>query len=181
MVVALVLGVPADDPLRERAVGGDEAAFDALFRPLIEPGMRLALSMLGDRRDAEDATQEAVTRAWRKLHQLRPGMPVRPWFLAIVANQCRDVRRTPWFRLTSLVGLDRGQTVGEPRLGHVDIERGLQELPRTDRAAVFLYFYLDLPLEEVAATLRLSPSATKARIYRACRRLKPGLREEDLP
>src|SRR2546427_4463828 len=71
--VAYALSLPADEPLRLRAVAGDEAAFESLLRPLVEPGLRLALSMLGDRRDAEDATQEALTRAWRKLHQLRRG------------------------------------------------------------------------------------------------------------
>src|SRR2546429_4079403 len=50
------------EPLRQRAVAGDEAAFESLIRPLVEPGLRLALSMLGNRRDAEDATQEADPR-----------------------------------------------------------------------------------------------------------------------
>src|SRR5258707_13356146 len=75
-----------------------EQEFEGLIGPLVEPGLRLAHSMLGDRWEAEDATQEAVTKAWRKLGQLRPGMPVRPWFLTIVANQCRNVRRNQWFR-----------------------------------------------------------------------------------
>jgi DNA-directed RNA polymerase specialized sigma24 family protein len=61
--VGYALSLQADEPLRLRAVAGDEAAFESLLRPLVEPGLRLALSMLGDRRDAEDATQEALTRA----------------------------------------------------------------------------------------------------------------------
>src|SRR2546421_9475177 len=89
--VAYALSLPADEPLRLRAVAGDETAFESLLRPLVEPGLRLALSMLGDRRDAEDATQEALTRAWRKLHQLRPGMAVRPWVFEFQDNQCRYV------------------------------------------------------------------------------------------
>jgi hypothetical protein len=92
--VAQALSVDAVHPLFEQAVAGDEAAFEALIGPLVEPALRLAQSMLGDRWEAEDATQEAITRAWRKLGQLRPGMPLRPWFLAIVVNQCRNVRRT---------------------------------------------------------------------------------------
>src|SRR6202140_1762961 len=103
--MAYALSLPVDEALRLRAVAGDEGAFDSLLRPLVEPGLRLALSMLGDRRDAEDATQEALTRAWRKPHQLRQGMPVRPWFFAIVANQCRNVRRTPRFRLSPPPGV----------------------------------------------------------------------------
>jgi RNA polymerase sigma-70 factor (ECF subfamily) len=174
------LSLPVDEPLRLRAVAGDEAAFESLLRPLVEPGLRLALSMLGDRRDAEDATQEALTRAWRKLHQLRPGMPVRPWFFAIVANQCRNVRRTPWFRLTSLVEAVAGPPSREPEVEHIDLERAMRQLPQADRGALFMHFYLDLPIEEVAASLGISPTAAKSRIYRACRRLRPSVALEEL-
>ena len=173
--MAYALSLPADEPLRVRAVAGDETAFDALVRPLIEPALRLALSMLGDRRDAEDATQEALTRAWRKLHQLRPGMPVRPWFFAIVANQCRNVRRTPWFRLTSLVEVVSRPASREPEVERLDLERAMQQLPIADRGALFLHFYLGLSIEEVATTLGVSTAAAKSRIYRACRRLRPAV------
>jgi len=164
--------------LRDRAMAGDEAAFEALAGPLIEPGLRLAYSMLGDRGEAEDATQEAVIRAWRKLHQLRPGTPVRAWFFAIVANQCRNVRRTRWFRLTRIEPGQYPARRSEPDVEHLDIERGLARLPERDRRALFMHFYLDLPIEEVAAALGLSPAAAKARIYRACHRLRPDLVEE---
>ena len=98
--MAYALSLPTDEPLRLRAVAGDQAAFESLIRPVVEPGLRLALSMLGNRRDAEDATQEALTRAWRKLHQLRQGMPVRPWFFAIVANP------VPQYASDALVSVD---------------------------------------------------------------------------
>src|SRR5438874_4298835 len=158
------MGLTVDEPLRLRAIAGDEAAFEALVRPLIEPGLRLALSMLGDRR----------------LHQLRPGMPVRPWFFAIVANQCCNVRRTPWFRLTSLIEVTGRPSSQEPEVEHLDLERAMQRLPLADRGALFLHFYLDLPIEEVAATLGVSSAAAKSRIYRACRRLRPAVALEEL-
>jgi RNA polymerase sigma-70 factor (ECF subfamily) len=169
----------AEDPLRQQALAGDERAFEALIGPLVEPAIRLAHSMLGDRDEAEDATQEAVTRAWRKLAQLRPGMPVRPWFLAIVGNHCRNVRRTRWFRLVRTQDAWAGETPREPDIERLDLERELARLSERDRRALFLHFYLDLPVEEVAVALGLSPSAAKSRIYRACHRLRPGLVEED--
>jgi RNA polymerase sigma-70 factor, ECF subfamily len=169
-----------NEPLRELALAGDERAFEALIGPLVEPALRLAHSMLGDRDEAEDATQEAVIRAWRKLGQLRPGMPVRPWFLAIVGNQCRNLRRTRWFRLVRTVDTWPDQARPEPVVDRLDLERSLARLPRRDRQALFLRFYLDLPLDEVALALGLSPAAAKARIYRACHRLRPGLVMEDI-
>jgi RNA polymerase sigma-70 factor (ECF subfamily) len=172
-----------EGPLRELALAGDERAFEALIGPLIEPALRLAHSMLGDRDAAEDATQESAAAAWRKLGQLRPGMPVRPWFLAIVGNQCRNVRRTRWFRLVRVSDTVPVASDGGVRgldVEHMDLERALARLPEKDRRALFLFFYLDLPVEEVAMALRLSPAAAKARIYRACRRLRPDLVEEDV-
>jgi RNA polymerase sigma-70 factor (ECF subfamily) len=178
--VVHVVNAEAGRSLHERAVAGDEVAFEALVGPLVEPGIRLAYSMLGDRTEAEDAVQEAVTRAWRKLGQLRAGMPVRPWFLAIVVNQCRNIRRTRWFRFvrtSDTFRFDRGVEEGVER---VDLARALERLSATDRQALFLYFYLDLPVDEVGVALGISAAAAKGRIYRACQRLRPGLAEEDL-
>lgn len=157
----------------------DEAAFEALVGPLMEPALRLAYSMLGDRAEAEDATQEAVTRAWRKLHQLRSGMPARPWFLAIVANQCRNVRRTRWFALARVADVFAGRPWTEPA-ERMDLEQALRRLPLRDREVVFLRFYLDLSIDEIAQTLGVSPGATRVRIHRACARLRPHLAEEEV-
>jgi RNA polymerase sigma-70 factor (ECF subfamily) len=168
-----------ESSLYQRAVGGDEAAFAALIGPLIEPALRLAHSMLGDRWEAEDATQEAVTRAWRKLGQLRSGNPLRPWFLAIVVNQCRNTRRNKWFGTARIAEVFRGTRVDRNDIERVDVARALARLPSEDRHALFLHFYLDLPFEEVAQALGISQSAAKGRIYRACHRLRPELLEED--
>lgn len=178
--VAELVTTDAGKSLNERALAGDEDAFEALIGPLVEPGVRLAYSMLGDRAEAEDATQEAITKAWRKLGQLRSGMPVRPWFLAIVMNQCRNVRRTRWFKTIRVSQRFEPAAAAEPDVGKLDLHRALARLPDDDRQALFLHFYLDLPIEEVATALGISSAAAKGRIYRACHRLRPGLVEEDI-
>ena len=73
-----------------------ERVFADLLRPLIEPGFRLALAMLHDRGAAEDAVQEASFTAWRKLATMRDQGRLRPWFLGVVANKCRNARRQKW-------------------------------------------------------------------------------------
>jgi RNA polymerase sigma-70 factor (ECF subfamily) len=162
------------------AVRLDENAFELLIGPLVEPGLRLAYSMLGDRAEAEDATQEAIARAWRRLTQLRDQSQVRPWFLAIVANHCRNLRRTRWFRTVRVADIFQPAHRVEPDVERIDVQRALARLPMRDREALFMRFYLDLPVEEVAAALGISAAAAKGRIYRACRRLRPDLEEEDL-
>jgi RNA polymerase sigma-70 factor, ECF subfamily len=162
------------------ATRGGEADFEALIGPLVEPGLRLAYSMLGDRAEAEDATQEAIAKAWRRLPQLREPGQIRPWFLAIVANQCRNVRRGRWFRTIRIPDFLQPAPPVEPDLEKIDVERALARLPVGDRQVLFMHFFLDLPVEEVAGVLGISPAAAKGRIYRACHKLRPDLLEEDL-
>jgi RNA polymerase sigma-70 factor (ECF subfamily) len=162
------------------AAGATEGQFEALIGPLVEPALRLAYSMLGDRAEAEDATQEAITRAWRRLAQLRDRAQARPWFLAIVANQCRNVRRTRWFGTVRLAELFQPAGPAEAQIEHLDVERALGRLPMADRQVLFMRYYLDLPVDEIALSLGISPAAAKGRIYRACRRMRPDLLEEDM-
>jgi RNA polymerase sigma-70 factor (ECF subfamily) len=168
------------DSDRSLAALGDESAFESTVGPLVEPALRLAFAMLGDRNEAEDATQEAITRAWQRRHQLRAVSAVRPWFLAIVANQCRNVRRTRWFGLVRVPAIFARAQPPEDVDEKLDLQPALARLPFKDRLPLFLHFYLDLPVEEVAAALGVSPAAANGRIYRACHRLRPNLEEEEL-
>jgi RNA polymerase sigma-70 factor (ECF subfamily) len=162
------------------AARAGELELELMIGPLVEPGLRLAFSMLGDRAEAEDATQEAITRAWRRLPQLRDRTQLRPWFLAIVANQCRNVRRTRWFSTVRIAEIFRPARGADTLVDKIDVERALARLPMGDRQALFMRFYLDLPVEEIAVALGISPAAAKGRIYRACHKLRPDLQEEDL-
>jgi RNA polymerase sigma-70 factor (ECF subfamily) len=157
-----------------------EQEFESLIGPLVEPGLRLAFSMLRDRAEAEDATQEAITRAWKKLPQLRDRAQLRPWFLAIVANECRNVRRTRWFTTVRIAQIFQPARPADGHVERIDVERALARLPMGDRQILFMRFYLDLPLEEIAMAMGISPAAAKGRVYRAAHRLRPDLLEEDL-
>ncbi|MBJ7596619.1 MAG: hypothetical protein DLM67_00525 [Candidatus Nephthysia bennettiae] len=56
-----------------------------------------------------------------------------------------------------------------------DLRHALGALPEGQRMVLFLYFYLDLPLDQVAAVLKTSPQAAKSKLHRALRRLRPEL------
>jgi RNA polymerase sigma-70 factor, ECF subfamily len=150
-----------------------DSHFDAVIGPHLDAGYRTALAILRDPDAAHDAVQEAALKAWRKLNQLREGRPSRPWFLAIVANQCRSERRGHWWSVIRMPDVDAAES--EAKTDTIDINRELGKLPREDRLALFLYFYLDLPLEEVGEVLGLSAAGAKTRVYRAAKKLRPGL------
>lgn len=102
---------------------------------------------------------------------------MRPWFLGIVANECRNTRRLKWTAAVTL-GLPSELHVvsAEERvLRGADLRRAVSQLGHLDRLVVVLYFYVDLPLEEVATVIGTSVGAARGRLYRAVKRLRPDL------
>src|ERR1700675_2110480 len=83
--------------LAQEAIGGDQQAFVLLVEPLLPAAYRLAVGMLRSESDAEDAVQEAVLNAWRHFGRFRRDSDLRPWLFKIVANECRDQRRSRWW------------------------------------------------------------------------------------
>lgn len=174
--------VPSISSGSQRAVGiPDEAALEDLLAPLFLPAYRLAFGMLRNREEAEDAVQEAALSAWRHRQGFRPGADARPWFFAMVANQCRTFRRSRWSSL-----LRQADPVGTSRTtkdldADLDLRRALGQLRHDHRLTLVLRFYMDLSYEEVAATLGISEQAARSRTQRAVRRLRPFLiRPEEL-
>lgn len=164
------------EPANRGAPVPDTAAFDLLLRPLIDDAYKLALVILRDPHDAEDAVQEAAVKAWLAVGRLRQAASARPWFLRIVANQCRSMRRGRWFSVLRLSDPPAfGPDPGPAAVRSADLSRALSRLGRDDRAALFLHYHLDLPLEEVASVLHLSVPAARSRLYRALKRLKPNV------
>jgi RNA polymerase sigma-70 factor, ECF subfamily len=156
----------------------DADSFSRLIEPILDPAYRLAAVMLNDRGAAEDAVQEASVKAWRKIGQLRgDAASLRPWFLAIVANECRMARRTRWWSVLKLAEVSASREESE---SYSDLHQALLRLSPEERLPLVLHFYLDLPLDEVATTLGVSPSAAKSRIYRAAKRLRADLTVEDV-
>lgn len=168
---------PADAELIARARRGDRVAFDHLVGPLVTQAFRLAYGMLHDREAAEDAVQEAAIRAWRKLDNLRPGTEMRPWFLSIVANQCRTTVRGRWWSVLRLdVAPASGAANPEDQVtSRADIRAALTRLAPQHREALILHYYLDLPLNEVAAIAGVPVGTVKSRINRGLSAMRPFL------
>jgi RNA polymerase sigma-70 factor (ECF subfamily) len=164
-----------------RSLPVSESTFADLLMPLIDPGFRLALAMLHDAQAAEDAVQEASFTAWRKLARVHDQGRLRPWFLGVVANKCRNARRRKWM-VEVRIGVPDDLPVAsgeEQTLRGADLRRAIGRLGHDDRLVIALFFYLDMPLDEVAAVVGSSVGATRARLYRAVKKLRPDVAIEE--
>ena len=174
--------VPGDDQaLVARAKAGDHAAFEQLLAPAVRPAMRLAYAMLTNTSEAEDAFQEAALRAWKRLGNLRDGSRFQPWFIGIVANQCREVRRGRWWQVVRIPDLRVDRPLDEGAwLEGDDLRQALGRLPDGERTAILLHFHVDMPLKDVATALGMSVPGVKTRINRALKRLRPAMKTSEV-
>jgi len=161
-----------ESDLVQSARAGDGAAFADLLRPEYRTALRLACGLLQDVDEAEDAVQEAAFTAWRRIGNLREGASLRPWFLGIVANQCRSVKRSRWWSVTRAEPLE-SEAPAPDLPASIDLRRALRRIGYDERLVLVLRYYLDMPFEEIATTLGISPKAARTRVERAVHRLKP--------
>jgi RNA polymerase sigma-70 factor, ECF subfamily len=162
-----------ESDLVTRAKAGDQGAFSALLQPVIASGYRLAGAMLHDSHLAEDIVQESSLKAWRKIHQLKDGTEMRPWFFGIVANECRSARRTTWWSVLKLADPEPNrEPIGDSAAAFADLRRAVRRLKYRRRLLLVLHWYLDLPVAEVAAVTHSSEDAVKSELARAIRQLR---------
>jgi RNA polymerase sigma factor (sigma-70 family) len=168
------MGTEREQLLIARAKRGDDVAYEQLLAPLVEPAHKLACGLVHDTHLAEDVVQEAAVRAWRKLKNLRDGTSIRPWFLEIVANQCREMRRGHWSRLILRRDVTRPvNDSNEAAIARMELRSLLEQLGKQERLVIVLRFYLDLPWSDVAAITGLGEAGARSRFYRALGKLRP--------
>lgn len=152
----------------------DQSAFMALVEPVLPAAYRLAVAMLHSEVEAEDAVQEAVLNAWRHRDRFRAGSEMKPWLLAIVANECRRVRRSRWWSVVKWpAGLE--STARQPASSAPSAEilrRAIDRLPYQQKLALALRYYVDLSFEDAARVMKTTPKAAKSRTYRALEQLR---------
>jgi RNA polymerase sigma factor (sigma-70 family) len=149
--------------------------FEDLVRPHLETAFRVAYLITRNAADAEDATQDALIKAWRAFGRFRPDAPMRPWLLRIVANEARNRRRSAGRRERLELRASSGEAAPSPEEDAVDRERllgALEQLTDAHRLVLGCSFVLDLSEEETAAALDVPRGTVKSRTSRALEKLR---------
>lgn len=174
----------SDAALVELVLCGDSRAFALLVRRHEHACIRFATRMLGTVEDAEDATQEALARAYRALGRYDPRRAFRTWLFAILINCCRTTlllrtRRARWV-VADGVSVARAVAVQTPDGAEYRdaIQRALMALEPPQREAFLMKHVEQLSYEEMSAVTGAGISALKMRVRRACERMQ-SLLEED--
>jgi len=177
------LATMTDAMLVRRVLGGDTAAFTTLVDRHAAACTRFATRMLGNREDAEDATQETFLRAYRSLARYEERQTFRTWLFQILINRCRTaaVRRQRRHRMflvddTAIAAASVRPAVDAGDL-RAELKRAIDALDPDQREAFLLKHVEQLSYDEMAAATGIGVSALKMRVKRACDRMQWMLRE----
>ena len=165
--------------LLARAQRGDEDAYAALVRAHQELAFRTAVLITQDAAEAEEAAQDAFVKAWRALGRFRTGSPLRPWLLAIVANEARNRRRAAGRRASLAARAPRGserapsaESVAVAADARTALLDAMGRLRDDDRLVLGCRYLLELTEAETASALGVRLGTVKSRTSRALGRLR---------
>ena len=154
-------------PSREGASA--EARFRSLAAGELDRAYRLAGLLMGDATEAEDATQEALLRAWTSLKSLRDPAGFQAWFDRILVNICRDrLRRRNRIRFIDIEGAAEPASTGDPFGAFIERDAILSAMTgmRDEcRQVVVLHYWADLPLADIAGRLGMPLGTVKSRLF----------------
>jgi RNA polymerase sigma-70 factor (ECF subfamily) len=164
--------------LVERARGGDREAFGVLAGGAVDRLYGIARHILRDAELAEDATQDALVRAWRDLPALRDAARFDAWLYRLLINACADVgrRQRRWRSEVTVVSSEPSELDRASELADRDeLERGLRRLTDAQRSILVMTFYVGLSPSELAETLDIPVGTAKSRLHYAIDALRAAL------
>jgi RNA polymerase sigma-70 factor (ECF subfamily) len=141
-----------------------------------------ARHILRDAELAEDATQEALVRAWRDLPALREAERFDAWLYRLLVNACADVgrRRRRWRAEITVVSTEPSELDRATELADRDeLERGLRRLTDAQRSVLVLNFYRGLSPTEMAEALDIPVGTVKSRLHYAIEALRAALAADE--
>jgi RNA polymerase sigma-70 factor (ECF subfamily) len=165
-----------DHSLVLRVRGGERGAFSELVERYQASVFNVCLRMMGERKEAEDLTQDAFIRAHRRLGTFDEERPFGPWIRRVAANLCLNHLKRSRPVTIPLEDEDyRIQQVSSPQpeealIEHerqIRIRNAILELPPHYRAVIELRHFQALSYAEISTELSIPISDVKSHLFRA--------------
>jgi RNA polymerase sigma-70 factor (ECF subfamily) len=165
--------------LVERAMHGDEEAFDQLVGRIGDRLYSVACRILRDRSLAQDATQRALLDAWRALPRLRDPDRFEGWVHRLLANACYAEARRERRQRGTLRLLPRDEpTLPDPatRIANRDqLDEAFRQLSVEHRTVVVLVHYLGMSARQAAETMGTPVGTVRSRLHYALTQLRAAI------
>jgi len=170
--------------LVERAVRGDQEAFDAVARLASNRLFAIAYRILRDHYLAEDALQQTLITIWNELPRLRDPDRFDAWsYRLIVRASMAESRRERAGGTVQLLPQDAPASTNRDQFRTVadrdQLERGFRRLTAEQRSILVLQHFAGLSLAEIADVLGIPVGTAGSRLHYAARALRAALEADD--
>lgn len=152
---------------------GDHGFIEYVVEKYSDMVVRIAYQNLKNQADDEDVTQEVFIKLLKQ-PDFNDEEHLKAWLIRVTINQCKDLRKFAWFRKRQPLD-EQWKPRGEKQLGILD---EIWKLPKDDRNVIYLYYYENYTVPEIARILGKNENTISSRLTRALKKLKTILAEE---
>ncbi|OEF95684.1 RNA polymerase sigma factor [Desulfuribacillus alkaliarsenatis] len=177
---------PGDD-LLNRLKANDEAAYAEIVTLYGDRILHLAYTIVGDRQLAVDVVQETFIGLYEKLYTFKGDSSLYTWLVRVALNKAKNKVRPSFFKkityLWDIKATDASplpEEIIEKKDRHEQVREVLTSLPIKYRDVLYLHYYEELKIYEIAEILDVSDSAIKSRLARGREQLQKILVDRGL-
>lgn len=165
----------------EKAIEGDEKAFELLLKQESSKLYRTAFLYVGNKEDALDVVQDTICKAYQSIGNLKKPEYFSTWLIRILIRTAYRVlerkRKFTTIDYESLANLQDHKVIETHQ--NIDLAKALNNLNENDRIAIILFYYHDLPIRKIAKMMQKPEGTVKSYLRRAKIELKKILEGEN--
>ncbi len=174
----------------EKVLAGNVNAFSCLVEAHKDKAFNLAFRICGNREEAEEIAQDAFLKAYRSLSDFRMKSSFATWLYRIVYNTAVSLVRTRKGKVLSLdefpadavdflsAAENEEEAAGEYKNALINF--ALQKIPEDERGLITLYYYNEMPADEISKITGISKANLKVKLFRARQKMAGIIRKVEM-
>ena len=152
----------------------DGSSFEAFVTRRSGALQRFAYLVTGNREDARDAVQEALTRAWKHRNDVNPRF-FKTWLFRILINECHNIGR----RLKRMIPVEEMPEWPAPQAEETGVMEALQRIKEPWRIVLIMHELEGFTYAEIASVTRVPENTVKYRAVQARRALRREIERQE--
>jgi RNA polymerase sigma-70 factor, ECF subfamily len=170
--------------MNDRSFSSDDDLFDYIFNEYNDDVYRLIFTYVKKKEVAEDLVQDVFIKCYKNIDNFKGNSSVKTWIMSIAINQSKDYLRSAYSRYVYLSdkisSLVKGNTKTPEDLvledyGKHCLTKEILNLPLKYREVIYLYYFQELKIKEIAVVLGVNENTMKSRLSRAKELVKKNL------
>ena len=144
--------------------------YERIFTRYIDTVYRVALNGCKNVSDAEDIVQNTFVKLMESSSIFEDDEHIRKWLIRVTVNECKSLWRNPWKKRRVEI-----ENINEPVFSTPErsaLYYAVRDLPPKYREVVYLYYFEEFSIKEIADVMGISETAIQTRLQRARQKLK---------